>query len=160
MAEDAQAAHVRLDGDAIVGEIEIAAPPQGVFRALTDPDRLMSWWGSRDSYWVETWRSDLRVGGSWEARCLSAKGTPSRVHGVFLEIDPPRRLAYTWNPSWHDGETTVLYELEPRGRRGTLVRVRHWGFGAALAARDDHLHGWPAVLGWLKAHTEASAEAS
>jgi hypothetical protein len=31
--------------DAIVGEVEVAAPPERVFRALTDPAQLIRWWG-------------------------------------------------------------------------------------------------------------------
>jgi len=145
---------VRVEGEAIVGEAWIEAPPERVFRALTDPARLREWWGSRDSYWVEEWTADVRVGGAWEARCMSAAGGPSRVHGVYLELDPPHRLAYTWNPSW-DGspETTVRFELVRHGER-THVRMQHDGFGAALAAHESHVQGWPAVLGWLRSHLE------
>lgn len=147
---------VRVEGDAIVGEVWIEAPPEPVYRALTDPARLREWWGSRDSYWVEEWRGDLRVGGAWEARCLNVAGQPSRVHGVYLALDPPRRLAYTWNPSWQEAqETTVAFELSQHGSR-TRVRMRHSGFGVAAAARDDHAHGWPAVLGWLRSHVETA----
>jgi uncharacterized protein YndB with AHSA1/START domain len=149
--------HVRVEGEAIVGEVWIEAPPEQVFRALTDPLRLREWWGSRDTYWVEEWTADVRVGGSWEARCQSAAGLPSRVHGVYLELDPPHRLAYTWNPSW-DGspETTVRFELVRHGER-THVRMRHDGFGAATAARENHVQGWPAVLGWLRSQVESEA---
>jgi uncharacterized protein YndB with AHSA1/START domain len=39
--------------DAVVTEIEIAAPPERVFQALTDPAQLMRWWGKapQDSTW-------------------------------------------------------------------------------------------------------------
>jgi uncharacterized protein YndB with AHSA1/START domain len=147
---------VRVEGEAIVGEVWIDAAPERVYRALTDPARLRAWWGSRDVYWVEEWQADVRVGGRWEARCMSAAGKPSRVHGMYVELDPPRRLAYTWNPSWQETpETTVTFELSRHGDR-THVRMRHDGFGSAVAAREDHVHGWPAVLGWLRAHFESS----
>jgi uncharacterized protein YndB with AHSA1/START domain len=146
---------VRIEGDEIVGEVEIAAPPERVFRALTVPERLRAWWGSRDTYWMEDWRSELRVGGAWEATGVGSGGQPFRVHGVFLAVEPPRRLAYTWNPSWQPvRETTVTYELEPHGR-GTLVRVRHSGFAGDRPALANHAQGWPAVLGWLQAYLEA-----
>ena len=143
---------VRVDGEAIVAEVEIAAPRERVFRALTDPVRLRSWWGTRETYWLEQWRSDLRVGGAWEATGVGSSGLPLRVHGEFVEIDPPRRLVYTWNPSWLEApETTVSYELDAIEGDGprTLVRMRHEGFGAARAALENHARGWPAVLGWL-----------
>ena len=146
---------VRIDREAIVGEVEIAGPAERVFRALTEPERLRSWWGSRESYWVERWRSDLQVGGAWEATGIGSTGQPFRVHGVFVEIDPPRRLVYTWNASWLEApETTVIYELVPIQGHGerTLVQVRHEGFGGARAALEDHAHGWPAVLGWLRSY--------
>jgi len=34
------------DQDSIVTEIEIAAPPERVFEALTDPAQLMLWWAA------------------------------------------------------------------------------------------------------------------
>jgi uncharacterized protein YndB with AHSA1/START domain len=37
---------VTPDQDAIVSEIEIAAPPERVFNALIDPAQLMQWWHS------------------------------------------------------------------------------------------------------------------
>lgn len=35
------------DGDAVIGEILIAAPPERIFEALTDPTQLMQWWGQQ-----------------------------------------------------------------------------------------------------------------
>ena len=32
--------------DAVVTEIEMAAPPERVFAALTDPAQLMLWWAA------------------------------------------------------------------------------------------------------------------
>jgi uncharacterized protein YndB with AHSA1/START domain len=148
-------AGVRIEGAGVLGEVEIAAPPERVFEALTEPEKLCAWWGSEESYRVSAWRSELRVGGAWEATGLGAGGGEFRVHGRFVAIEPPRRLAYTWNPSWlpDSPETTVSYELRPH-RGGTLLEVRHEGFAGDAAARDDHLHGWPAVLGWLVAYCQ------
>jgi uncharacterized protein YndB with AHSA1/START domain len=40
-------ASVAPDGDAIVSEIYIAAPPEDVFRALVDPELVVKWWGGQ-----------------------------------------------------------------------------------------------------------------
>lgn len=37
-------AQITPDQDAVVTEIDIAAPPERVFQALTDPAQLMLWW--------------------------------------------------------------------------------------------------------------------
>ena len=39
-------ANVRILDENIVGEIEVAAPPERVFAALIDPAKLAAWWGS------------------------------------------------------------------------------------------------------------------
>lgn len=153
----ASAAVVRLAGDAIIATIEIAAPPERVFRALTDPSELRHWWGSPESYRVTDWQADVRVGGEWHCSGSGARGGSFSVHGKFLELDPPRRLAYTWNPSWIKApETTVAYRFTAldQGVR-TRVEVRHSGFAGATAAREDHRAGWPSVLSSLRDWSEA-----
>jgi len=39
-------ANVRIVDESIVGEVEVAAPPERVFAGLTDPAELAVWWGS------------------------------------------------------------------------------------------------------------------
>jgi len=159
MADPEPKPNVRIEGTTILGEVVIAAPRERVFRALSDPERLRSWWGSKESYWVESWESDLRVGGSWRCRCRNVGGGESFVHGVFLVVDPPARLVYTWNPSWGEpGETRVAYDLYEQGSGTTLVRVAHAGFEEGTSSLHDHANGWPAVLGWLRLHVERSDE--
>jgi uncharacterized protein YndB with AHSA1/START domain len=150
-------AQVGISGDGIIGTIEIAALPERVFRALTTPEELCRWWGSAETYRVTEWHADVRAGGAWRCTGSSARGGSFTVHGKYLEVDPPRRLAYTWNASWTSApETTVVYELTALdGGARTLVQVRHFGFGTATSARDDHRSGWPSVLNWLRAWSEA-----
>jgi uncharacterized protein YndB with AHSA1/START domain len=38
---------VGVEAEAILGEVWIDAAPERVYRALTDPERLREWWGSR-----------------------------------------------------------------------------------------------------------------
>ena len=55
---------VTPDLDAIVSEIDIAAPPERVFRALTDAAQQMQWWNN-DVCKVSVFEMDARVGGKW-----------------------------------------------------------------------------------------------
>jgi Polyketide cyclase / dehydrase and lipid transport len=41
--------------------VEIAASPESVFRALTDPGELPRWWGSPDVYQTHDWKVDLHT---------------------------------------------------------------------------------------------------
>ena len=49
----------------IVESIDIAASPECVFRALTEPKALLAWWGDPTSYPATHWEMDLRRGGKW-----------------------------------------------------------------------------------------------
>jgi uncharacterized protein YndB with AHSA1/START domain len=160
-------ASITPDQDQILAEVFIAAPPERVFEAITNPEQLLQWWGQKGIYRVKEWEADLRRGGKWLTKGVSDNGEEFKVSGEYLEIDPPRLLVYTWLASWTDTmKTTVRWELLPqevhglhaRGTRkvgtGTLVKVRHDGFAAAPQAVAGHTQGWIRVLGWMQAFVE------
>jgi uncharacterized protein YndB with AHSA1/START domain len=141
----------------IVASVEIEKPPERVFRALTDPSELMSWWGSPDTYTNTSWVADLRKGGKWLAQGVNVDGKPYSVGGEYLELDPPRTIVHTWQPDWHKGLSTVVtYRLEPIAG-GTRVTMRHEGFAQRDAAATDHAKGWERVFGWLRAYLSGRA---
>lgn len=134
----------------IHAQIDIEAPPEDVFQALTDPVELAAWWGSPDTYRTFDWRIDLRVGGAWSCQAEDhATGRRGEVRGEYRELDPPHRLAYTWQPSW-DGflASTIQIELQPHAG-GTRVRVIHTGFEGRPESCQGHAEGWKRVLAWL-----------
>jgi|GEM_PF-1591048 uncharacterized protein YndB with AHSA1/START domain len=36
------------DQDTVLAEIHIAAPPERVFQAITDPRQMLLWWGQKE----------------------------------------------------------------------------------------------------------------
>jgi uncharacterized protein YndB with AHSA1/START domain len=155
------------DQNAVVAEIFIAAPPERVFQAMTDPAQLSQWWGQKGIYRITERKADFRVGGKYSSIGEGADGKSFRVDGEYLEIDPPRLLVHTWFATWcGELKTIVRWELEPRnvhGLRhdgphkvgtGTVVRVRHEGFAGDAKAAADHGQGWTRVLGWMQAFVE------
>jgi uncharacterized protein YndB with AHSA1/START domain len=142
--------NINPEADAVVSEIQIAAPPERVFEALVDPSQVLKWWGQKGIYVCKEFQADLRVGGSWRSAGVDGRGNPFETSGKFVEISRPRILAYTWVASWTgDLETLVRWELQPSGE-GTLVRIRHSGFGAHPEAAQNY-RGWPRMLAWLQA---------
>jgi len=149
-----------VTGGVILASVEIAVPPERVFRALTDPTEVTRWWGSPGTYQTEAFAADLRVGGRWHARGRGVDGRPFTVQGEFLEIDPVRRIIQTWVPDWEPGLTTTLtYRLEPIAG-GTRLTVRHEGFGDHEATLRGHTVGWERVLGWLRDYAATDTKAS
>ncbi|HWC98702.1 MAG TPA: SRPBCC domain-containing protein [Candidatus Sulfopaludibacter sp.] len=142
---------VEIKGDGIVGEIEIAAAPEKVFDALTDPEQLAQWWGSADTYRTSNWKLDLRPGGEWSCDAKGSAGPSTAVAGRYVVVDRPHHLSYTWRPSWAPGEESqVTYTFEPIGT-GTRVLFRHDGF-LSDQSRQGHSQGWARVTGWLQGH--------
>jgi uncharacterized protein YndB with AHSA1/START domain len=136
----------------ILARIEIAASPERVFRALTT-EELTKWWGSAEMYRTTAFEIDLRPGGMWRSEGVGADGTPFHVGGKVIEVDPPRKLVQTWEPSW-DGEgppTTISYFLDAT-EIGTCITVRHTGFGARMESCESHARGWERVLEWLASY--------
>jgi uncharacterized protein YndB with AHSA1/START domain len=148
---------LQADSDSIQGGLLIEASPETVFRALTDPKQLLQWWGSETAYRCTDWSVDLKPGGAWRSEGRGASGQPFSVTGEYTEVVPPRRLAYTWKPSWVDAPPTLVrWELEPTGR-GTRVVLVHSGFSGYPLALESHRGGWPNVIGWLVAWCETPA---
>jgi uncharacterized protein YndB with AHSA1/START domain len=149
------------DQDTVVSEIEIAVPPERIFKALVDPAQLKGWFGSAECP-PKFWKMDARLGGHYGY--ATEKGTAVvndvsefECHGEIIEYDPPRVLAYTWLGNWHDDvtrETVVRWDLTPTSS-GTRVKVTHSGLSQEPVSRKDYSSGWPGVLDSLKKFTEA-----
>lgn len=140
----------------IIERIEIAAPPERVFAALTDPTQLLAWWGNRTRFPSTEWQLDARVGGRWLSRWRGPDGASFALGGEILELAPPRLLVYTWWDERYPGlpHTRVRYELTPTPA-GTLVTMTHDGFDATRADYDDYDGGWSTVMRRLRAHAES-----
>src|SRR5690349_15309651 len=94
------ATSITPDQDAIIAEVYIAAPPERVFQAMTDPTQVMEWWGQKGRYEHTDCTMDVRIGGKWMSAGVGADGTKYRVEGEYLTIDPPRSLTYTWKATF------------------------------------------------------------
>lgn len=138
----------------LVEEIWIDAAPERVYRAWTEDEELVRWWGVPGEYETTAAVVDVRVGGHYRFAGTSAEMGAFEVTGEYRIVEPPRRLAYTWNPSWdrdaHGSVVTLTFEPK---EGGTRLVVEHTAFATA-PARDDHRSGWPAVLEMLRGHLE------
>jgi uncharacterized protein YndB with AHSA1/START domain len=144
----------------ILASVDIAAPIERVFQALTDPKEIVRWWGSPDAYQTTDWESDLRKGGRFRAGGKMPDGSRFALTGEYLVVDPPHTLVHTWEPDWVDGErTTVRIQLESIDG-GARVTLRHDGFEGRRDACASHATGWQAVLGWLAGFTAPVEQAA
>jgi uncharacterized protein YndB with AHSA1/START domain len=82
---------VRTIDREIVSVRVFAAPRELVFRAWTEPQHLIRWWGPKG--FTNTFHEfDLRPGGNWRFVMHGPDGTDYQNHVVFTEIVPPERI--------------------------------------------------------------------
>lgn len=124
--------------------VHMKAPPEKVYRALTEPELLNRWMAKDASV-------DLRVGGDFDLGWRAPPGTEYSEQGMeILELVPNRKLTISW-PDWRGDPSvptqSVTWLLEPDGD-GTRVTLIHSGFVRTVDL-SDFPFGWGHFLGKL-----------
>ena len=144
-------------------EIRVTARPETVFAYFTDPGRMVKWMGADATL-------DPRPGGvcriafrptqslvaildptfgpEHQAKVAADPDAPRVMSGEFVEVDPPRRIAFTWG--WErelyavpPQSTAVEVSFTPDGDE-TIVRLTHRRLPPA--AVPLHQGGWDHYL--------------
>jgi len=121
--------------------LELDAPRQRVWAAITDPRELEQWFPDRADF----------------SPVVGAKGVLEwHGHGAgkveVLEVAPPERLVWRW--SGNDGRaleeygTTVEWTLSERPDGGTTLHLRESGFDTQKHF-EENSGGWRSELGEL-----------
>lgn len=125
----------------------LAGSPERVFEAWTNPEQVKLWTCPDPGARVDV-EIDLRVGGHYSIR-MHVEGGPFTAYGTYREVDPPRRLVYTWDwkgePHAMKAETVVTVDFVPT-EDGTEIRLTHDGF-PTTDDRDGHEEGWKICVG-------------
>jgi uncharacterized protein YndB with AHSA1/START domain len=127
----------------------IDAPPDAVFAAFVEPEKIALWWGPDDGP-VTLAEVDARPGGRFHVRFRMLDGTEHGSAGTFEVFEPPHRLAMTW--SWEDEDTPasrVEASFKPLGEGRTELTFVHAKLQNA-ATRDSHEQGWTGALDKLQ----------
>ncbi len=126
----------------IVVEYDLSHPPQKVWRALTESDLIAAWLMKNDFKPVVAHRFTMRA--------QPVPGWDGVVHCEVLEVDPPKRLKYSWRGGadalqgyGSTLDTTVTWSLTPTASGGTHLRMEHAGFTPQNAFAFENLgKGW------------------
>jgi uncharacterized protein YndB with AHSA1/START domain len=81
------------------------APRELVFKALTESERLVRWWGPK-GFTMEISRLDLRPGGVWHYSMKSPEGFVMWGKFVYREIVAPEKLVFVNSFSDEEGNLT------------------------------------------------------
>ncbi len=128
----------------------IAADPETVFAAWTKPEH-MTRWSAPEGMDIPSVEVDLCVGGHFRLTMRNAEGQEFTGVGEYREIDPPRRVVYTWDweqGEYEVGETLITVDFNAVDG-GTEVVMRHELLPTEKAAAD-HTQGWTSCLNRLE----------
>jgi uncharacterized protein YndB with AHSA1/START domain len=116
-----------------------AAPPEKVYAAWIDPEKLAIWMGPAGTMQVEA-ECDLRVGGRYHIKMVMIEDEHN-VSGVYREIVPNEKLVFTWTwKSTPERESLVTVTFKKDGD-GTIMTLLHEQF-FDQDARNRHEAGW------------------
>ena len=111
------------------------APPDRVWRAMTDEKLLAQWWGRGNKLDIE--RYDLRRGGHWRF-VEHADGQTHGFEGRFAEVTPRTRLVQTFEWDGAPGHVTLQTQTLVALPDGRTKLVIHCLF-LTTEDRDDML---------------------
>jgi uncharacterized protein YndB with AHSA1/START domain len=126
----------------------IAASPEGVFDAWTDPAIAGRWLFTGPASEAHKTDIDPRPGGAWRIEDRR-EGVDYVAVGEYLEVERPRRLVFTFGmPQFAPGFSRVTVDLAP-DRDGCLLTLTQEG--VPDAARAGLEEGWSQMFGQLEA---------
>ena len=141
--------------------VEIKAPVERVWRALTDAAEIARWF-------EVTIEGEVAPGRDVWMTSKHPDYVGMRFRVRVTEMTPPKRLVWRWHPGAVDPnvdysrepETTVTFSLEPAGN-GTRLTVAETGFDEIALERRakvfaDNTQGWKDVVAAIQKHVEAS----
>ena len=99
-------------------EFELQHPPAKVWRALTEPELMSQWL-------LPVIGFELAPGKAFTLQTQAYPGWDGTVNCRLVEIEPQRKLAYTWTVPFLD--TVVTFTLVPTDS-GTRLSVVQSGF--------------------------------
>jgi uncharacterized protein YndB with AHSA1/START domain len=124
--------------------------PGRAFDACVEPDRLARWWGPA-GFTAPHVALDVRMGGSYRIEMQPPDAAAFHLRGEFLEVDPPRRLVYTFE--WEEpdpDDTTTLVELSFLDHGAGTRLVVDQGTFASGERLSLHEAGWTDTLDRLE----------
>ena len=136
------------------------APRDRVFKAWTEPERVMRWWGP-DGFTTPVCKIDLRPGGVFHNCMRSPEGRDFWSKGVYREIVEPERIVcsdffsdeegnlvqpthYGMSPEWPAEALVTVTFAEHDGK--TKFTLHHAVGSAPASERDQCQAGWTESL--------------
>jgi uncharacterized protein YndB with AHSA1/START domain len=128
-----------MESNPVIIENEVAASPEKIWAALTDPDEMRRWYFDIPEFRAEP-------GAEFH---FDAGEDPDKLFRHLCRVTeavPNKKLAYTWRYEGHPGDSLVSFDIMEEEAGRTRLRVTHTGlatFGDSPEfARENFVGGW------------------
>ena len=133
--------------------------PEFVYTTYIETTAEKLWHALTDGDFTERYWFGHRVASDWKVSSpyRFARQSAGTIDGKVLISEPPKRLAYTWDPCSPEAKrertSRVTFDLEPRGNVIKLT-VTHDNLDEGGKTLRDISGGWPMVIASLKSLLE------
>lgn len=112
-------------------------PIEKVWQALTDRNAIAQWLMENDF--------EPKLGHKFQFRSKPMGGWDGIVHGEVLEVDPPKKLRYSWRTNVIDTMLTITLQTVAEG---TALKLEHSGFRGLKPVMISFLmgSGWKSII--------------
>lgn len=121
-------------------ERHLPKPVDAVWRVVTDPTEMRSWFPTRIE--IDEWKIGAVLTHHFDDHDIEP------IPGTVLDWNPPHRVSFTW------GTDTISFELTPAQDGGTIFVLTE-ELSANIAARNAA--GWESCLDRLERGTESES---
>jgi len=132
-----------MKNEPLVLERTFNAPIDKVWKAITDKDNMKQWYFDLAEFRPEVGFEFQFTGGTEENAYLHL----CRI----TEVEPGRKLTYSWRYEGYAGNSFVTFELFPEGDK-TRLKLTHAGLETFPASnpdlrRENFEAGWTQIIG-------------
>jgi uncharacterized protein YndB with AHSA1/START domain len=131
-----------LEYPPLIIERTFDAPVETVWKAISDGDQMKQWYFDMVGYKAEV--------GCEFSFCVEHEGHVYDHRCKVMEINPGKKLAYTWRYEGYEGNSLVTFELFPDAGK-TRLKLTHEGLDTFPKiphyARTNFERGWTSLIG-------------
>ena len=129
-----------MDDDAVRIETYFNTTREKVWKAWTEPEFILQWFGSDPNGKGVIAKMNVEQGGSYEITFKDGDGTEHTCMGKYLFVEKPRQLSFTWEWKNEPGVESLVNILLDSLNDSTVMTFEHKDLGTASA--HNYLTGW------------------
>ena len=129
-----------MGDDSVRIETNFNTTREKVWKAWTDPQFILKWFGSDPNGKGLKAKTNVEQGGSYEITFKDGDGTEHTCMGKYLIVEKFRQLSFTWEWKNEPGVESLVYILLDSINNNTVMIFEHKDLGTASA--HNCLTGW------------------